>query len=971
MAGMASEAQFSPQRLVEGGADDDYADNLAGYQEDEKDEGDDDDDDDYNYYDDQQGAQPASADLTILPNGNAVVVMPGSVLSMTGSGRLTPSSTLSSGAAAAIDTWPPKATFNDDMAFENEITFKKDEDTDDDGDENEENDDGDEELALAQPPPSAKESFAVARRNLELARTEREASRLNAGPVARAMLSREEWAAPTSLHMKELEFEALAAEMNLLSEKLGDTTVQMESTAEELGSTSAELEATNAELGRARDENKKLMTELGSHSINTARILMRRTVLLAMNIRIRSALNHWSDSVTVHLRKQLRMGRVLARVKRLALAKAMRTWLSIDGALEAQQSQDDKMRGAIRRALGKLSRTNIRHAMVLWKTSISEAKRQERNLVRVVQFMKYKGHTSTKQVLLRWVQYKETSLREKELLRRATVRMVNAKVRRALASWIGLIAAAKDTEQVYRAVARMHRLAMAKALQKWASFVAAEAAQEFAAHRYREVKLRQFHGRWSQKGAAKALTTWIRFVDSRLDARVLLRQILARLSNLKLSHAHALWKTFLKWHRQVAELTGAFADELFQAAVGAVAMEEVNGADEVQVQPPSDQEPEAVEETAKVVEEKIAHVSTDSAPHDDELKKEEDKNEAAPDLTRLMIYSSDTPDIADFSAMIKCQKARYDFNTDGTDQLIGIINNAVAANGGQKLKSIALACHGPPPDADGDIDEDEAAAGVVEEQFRWPITKSCVILDHAELQDPSHPARRLMDALGHAVENHTGRVDLLACSLLKSHEGKEVFEEIEKETKCDFAASDNKTGNPREPDADWIMESDNVDIRDFYFHSTDAFDGTFSAESKEAEDTVQVSTESPPQIDDQSSNVDNTSSSPGGVRNSSISTRPSSRSTMSSLSMSSRGTSLSVSPRSRSRTLTSKKEKNITHDGPCLHQGHLLKLGGGTTITGRRNWKRRWFVLHKNVFSYCKLRCFYFFGALITIETTH
>ena len=196
-----------------------------------------------------------------------------------------------------------------------------------------------------------------------------------------------------------------------------------------------------------------------------------------------------------------------------------------------------------------------------------------------------------------------------------------------------------------------------------------------------------------------------------------------------------------------------------------------------------------------------------------------------------MIYSSDTPDIDDFAQMVKCQKARYEFDTDSADRLLAIIDEAVAANDGQKLKSIALACHGPPPDADGDIDESEAAAGAAEEQFYWPITKSVVVQDDTELLDVSNPARQLMDALGNAVQDGTGRVDLLACSLLKSREGREVFEAIERETKCNFAASDDVTGNLRDG-GDWVMESDNVDIRDDYFHNTDEFSGTFAAHSK-------------------------------------------------------------------------------------------------------------------------------------------
>ena len=89
-----------------------------------------------------------------------------------------------------------------------------------------------------------------------------------------------------------------------------------------------------------------------------------------------------------------------------------------------------------------------------------------------------------------------------------------------------------------------------------------------------------------------------------------------------------------------------------------------------------------------------------------------------------------------------------------------------------------------------------------------------------------------MFALGHAVEAGTGRVDLLACSLLKSQEGKEVFAMIESETQCDFAASDDKTGNPSEPGVDWVMESDDIDIAPVYFHDTSAFDGTFAAHGK-------------------------------------------------------------------------------------------------------------------------------------------
>ena len=55
------------------------------------------------------------------------------------------------------------------------------------------------------------------------------------------------------------------------------------------------------------------------------------------------------------------------------------------------------------------------------------------------------------------------------------------------------------------------------------------------------------------------------------------------------------------------------------------------------------------------------------------------------------IDSSATPYIQDFDRMIKCKKARYEFDKDGMDTLIAIINDAVAKNGDKRLESTALA----------------------------------------------------------------------------------------------------------------------------------------------------------------------------------------------------------------------------------------------------------------------------------------
>ena len=43
-----------------------------------------------------------------------------------------------------------------------------------------------------------------------------------------------------------------------------------------------------------------------------------------------------------------------------------------------------------------------------------------------------------------------------------------------------------------------------------------------------------------------------------------------------------------------------------------------------------------------------------------------------------------------------------------------------------------------------------------------------------------------------------------------------MFRAIEREAKANFAASTDLTGNPK-AGGDWVMESDNVNVRDVYF----------------------------------------------------------------------------------------------------------------------------------------------------------
>ena len=72
------------------------------------------------------------------------------------------------------------------------------------------------------------------------------------------------------------------------------------------------------------------------------------------------------------------------------------------------------------------------------------------------------------------------------------------------------------------------------------------------------------------------------------------------------------------------------------------------------------------------------------------------------------------------------------------------------------------------------------------------------------------------------------RFDFLACSAYSAPEMAILFSELETATGVNLRASTNFTGNA--PDGDWILESDNVDIRDLYF--TDAilaWDGVLGA----------------------------------------------------------------------------------------------------------------------------------------------
>lgn len=177
-------------------------------------------------------------------------------------------------------------------------------------------------------------------------------------------------------------------------------------------------------------------------------------------------------------------------------------------------------------------------------------------------------------------------------------------------------------------------------------------------------------------------------------------------------------------------------------------------------------------------------------------------------VRRLMVYASDTPDKADFVASLASfvTAIEFDVETATASSLINLVENAKLENGGE-FASVAFACHGA-----------GSTSG-----FKWTISKALVV-EGGKIGDD---VTSVMKALGKATLPG-GRVDLFACSLLKTAEGTAVFEAIQKDTDAHFAASDDLTGNARGQGLqDWVMESDGVNVKPLYFGDTAKFDGNF------------------------------------------------------------------------------------------------------------------------------------------------
>ena len=182
-----------------------------------------------------------------------------------------------------------------------------------------------------------------------------------------------------------------------------------------------------------------------------------------------------------------------------------------------------------------------------------------------------------------------------------------------------------------------------------------------------------------------------------------------------------------------------------------------------------------------------------------------------PGTSRLVLYASDTPDKADFVRILKPSVLAIEYSTATAtaDELTDLVGAAVVKNCG-RFESAALACHG-----------DGAASG-----FAWAISQKLVVTDAATI-----PAdvQAVLHALG-AATVAGGRVDLFACSLLATAEGKAVFDAVQTSTETHFSASSDLTGNAQ-AGQDWVMESDGVNVKPLYFvEDTTEFHGNFGGQ---------------------------------------------------------------------------------------------------------------------------------------------
>jgi hypothetical protein len=231
-------------------------------------------------------------------------------------------------------------------------------------------------------------------------------------------------------------------------------------------------------------------------------------------------------------------------------------------------------------------------------------------------------------------------------------------------------------------------------------------------------------------------------------------------------------------------------------------------------------------------------------------------SEALKAQKRLVLVSSDVADLETFKASVRSVgdqgapivTAVYDFEGQPSD-FSCLLNELKAEHG--TFKTVCMCCHGidggNPSSDEGMLTEKENADFKMKVDAAWEENgKPCLAdgsKDYATIFDLKPELDLILDSKPEKwfpLKNHgvdlagaadpgmdqviqtmadasSVRIDILACSLAATQAGKDWLARWEKETKINFTASTNVTGNP-EHGGDWVMETDGVNVEDVYFH---------------------------------------------------------------------------------------------------------------------------------------------------------
>ncbi|QTA87848.1 DUF4347 domain-containing protein [Desulfonema magnum] len=184
-----------------------------------------------------------------------------------------------------------------------------------------------------------------------------------------------------------------------------------------------------------------------------------------------------------------------------------------------------------------------------------------------------------------------------------------------------------------------------------------------------------------------------------------------------------------------------------------------------------------------------------------------DVDDAADGGVHVLVISSDIGDADDLADAAKDDVlvVRYDASATSMEELSEKIQEKL---GGQKADSIAFAAHNS-GSAQMNLIEGEAVT--------------------ADSLENSEDQQAFWKAVGESLSEN-GRIDLLACNVLENpDDGLALVSRIEDIAGANVAASADATGNDAYG-GDWVLESDNIDIRGDYFDEgkLEKFDGVMS-----------------------------------------------------------------------------------------------------------------------------------------------